>query len=64
LKTSSLCEGGANFCSGERSRLTESFAAYPRSMAEATFDFEVRPLPYRSNVDGLPQNTIIAGASL
>lgn len=57
-------EGGANFRAGECALFTESSAGYAGIKAEATFDFDVRPLPYWSNVDGAPQNTIIGGASL
>jgi sn-glycerol 3-phosphate transport system substrate-binding protein len=31
---------------------------------EATFKFDIRPLPYWASVAGAPQNTIIGGASL
>ncbi len=57
-------EGGANFRSGECALFTESSAGYAGIKDEAEFEFEVRPLPYWSNVDGAPQNTIIGGASL
>lgn len=57
-------EGGANFRSGECALFTESSAGYAGIKDEADFDFDVRPLPYWSDVDGAPQNTIIGGASL
>ena len=57
-------EGGANFRAGECALFTESSAGYAGIKAEATFDFDVRPLPYWDGVDGAPQNTIIGGASL
>lgn len=57
-------EGGANFRSGECGFFTESSAGYAGVKAEATFDFEIRPLPYWSNAKGAPQNTIIGGSSL
>ncbi|MVA98943.1 sn-glycerol-3-phosphate ABC transporter substrate-binding protein UgpB [Nitratireductor sp. CAU 1489] len=57
-------EGGANFRGGECAFFTESSAGYAGVKAEAEFDFEIRPLPYWSDVDGAPQNTIIGGSSL
>lgn len=57
-------EGGANFRSGECALFTESSAGYAGIKAEAKFDFDVRPLPYWSEAEGAPQNTIIGGASL
>ncbi len=57
-------EGGANFRAGECAFFTESSAGYAGIKAEATFDFEIRPLPYWDGVDGAPQNTIIGGSSL
>ncbi len=57
-------EGGANFRGGECALFTESSAGYAGVKAEAEFDFEIRPLPYWSDVDGAPQNTIIGGSSL
>jgi len=57
-------EGGANFRAGECAFFTESSAGYAGIKAEAKFDFEIRPLPYWSAVDGAPQNTIIGGSSL
>ncbi|MEO9828898.1 MAG: sn-glycerol-3-phosphate ABC transporter substrate-binding protein UgpB, partial [Nitratireductor sp.] len=57
-------EGGANFRGGECALFTESSAGYAGVKAEAEFDFEIRPLPYWSGVDGAPQNTIIGGSSL
>ena len=57
-------EGGANFRAGECALFTESSAGYAGIKAEAQFDFAVRPLPYWSDAEGAPQNTIIGGASL
>jgi len=57
-------EGGANFRSGECALFTESSAGYAGIKKEATFDFEVRPLPYWKGLGNSPQNTIIGGASL
>ncbi|MGB0866710.1 MAG: sn-glycerol-3-phosphate ABC transporter substrate-binding protein UgpB, partial [Granulosicoccaceae bacterium] len=57
-------EGGANFRGGECALFTESSAGYAGVKKEAQFDFDIRPLPYWSNVDGAPQNTIIGGSSL
>ncbi|EDQ32062.1 ABC-type sugar transport system, periplasmic component [Hoeflea phototrophica DFL-43] len=57
-------EGGATFRAGECGLFTESSAGYAGVKNEATFDFAIRPLPYWSEVDGAPQNTIIGGASL
>ena len=57
-------EGGANFRAGDCALFTESSAGYAGIKAEATFDFDVRPLPYWEGVGSAPQNTIIGGASL
>ena len=57
-------EGGANFRAGDCALFTESSAGYAGIKKEATFDFEVRPLPYWEGVGNSPQNTIIGGASL
>ncbi|APZ53673.1 sn-glycerol-3-phosphate ABC transporter substrate-binding protein UgpB [Salipiger abyssi] len=57
-------EGGANFRAGECALFTESSAGYAGISSEAEFDFAVRPLPYWSDAEGAPQNTIIGGASL
>ena len=57
-------EGGANFRAGECAFFTESSAGYAGVKKEAQFDFEIRPLPYWSDADGAPQNTIIGGSSL
>ncbi|GGG73524.1 ABC transporter substrate-binding protein [Salipiger pallidus] len=57
-------EGGANFRAGECALFTESSAGYAGIASEAEFDFDVRPLPYWSDVEAAPQNTIIGGASL
>ncbi len=57
-------ESGANFRGGECALFTESSAGYAGVKAEATFDFEIRPLPYYAEAEGAPFNTIIGGASL
>ena len=57
-------EGGADFRAGTCALFTESSAGYAGIKSEATFDFDVRPLPYWEGVEGAPQNTIIGGASL
>ncbi|MBL4597803.1 MAG: sn-glycerol-3-phosphate ABC transporter substrate-binding protein UgpB [Rhizobiaceae bacterium] len=57
-------EGGANFRAGECAFFTESSAGYAGVKKEAKFEFEIRPLPYWSDVAGAPQNTIIGGSSL
>ena len=57
-------EGGANFRAGECAFFTESSAGYAGVKKEAEFDFEIRPLPYWSDVEAAPQNTIIGGSSL
>ncbi|MEZ5811444.1 MAG: sn-glycerol-3-phosphate ABC transporter substrate-binding protein UgpB [Rhizobiaceae bacterium] len=57
-------EGGANFRGGECALFTESSAGYAGVKKEAQFEFEIRPLPYWSDAEGAPQNTIIGGSSL
>lgn len=57
-------EGGANFRAGDCALFTESSAGYAGINSDATFDFDVRPLPYWEGVGSAPQNTIIGGASL
>ena len=57
-------ESGAQFRAGECAMFTESSAGYAGVKAEATFAFEIRPLPYWPDAAGAPQNTIIGGASL
>ncbi|MGB0848380.1 MAG: sn-glycerol-3-phosphate ABC transporter substrate-binding protein UgpB [Thiolinea sp.] len=57
-------EGGANFRAGECALFTESSAGYAGVKKEAKFDFEIRSLPYWSEAEGAPQNTIIGGSSL
>jgi len=57
-------EGGANFRAGDCALFTESSAGYAGVKAEAEFAFDIRPLPYWSDAEGAPQNTIIGGASL
>ncbi|PWW01767.1 carbohydrate ABC transporter substrate-binding protein (CUT1 family) [Hoeflea marina] len=57
-------EAGTPFRAGECALMTESSAGYAGVKKEATFDFAIRPLPYWSDAEGAPQNTIIGGASL
>lgn len=57
-------EAGANFRAGECAIFTESSAGYAGVKAEATFNWDIRPLPYWGDVAGAPWNTIIGGASL
>lgn len=57
-------ESGANFRAGECALFTESSAGYAGIAEEAQFAFDVRPLPYDSDVIDTPLNTIIGGASL
>ena len=57
-------ESGARFRAGECALYTESSAGYAGVKNEATFEFNIRPLPYWEGVEGAPQNTIIGGASL
>jgi sn-glycerol 3-phosphate transport system substrate-binding protein len=57
-------EGGANFRAGDCALFTESSAGYAGVKKEATFSFDIRPLPYWASAQGAPQNTIIGGASL
>lgn len=57
-------ESGARFRAGECALYTESSAGYAGVKNEATFEFNLRPLPYWKDVEGAPQNTIIGGASL
>lgn len=57
-------ESGANFRGGECALFTESSAGYAGVKDQAEFAFDIRPLPYWSDVEGAPQNTIIGGSSL
>ena len=43
---------------------TASSAAYANIKRNAKFDFGIAKLPYYSDVQGAPQNTVIGGASL
>ena len=52
------------FTTGECAMLLESSAGYARVNAEAKFKFGVGMLPYWPKMKGVPQNTIIGGASL
>ncbi|MFT3803197.1 MAG: sn-glycerol-3-phosphate ABC transporter substrate-binding protein UgpB [Burkholderiaceae bacterium] len=57
-------EPEAKFYSGECAMLTSSSAAYANIKRNAKFAFGIGKLPYYSDVDGAPQNTVIGGASL
>ncbi|MCB9947791.1 MAG: sn-glycerol-3-phosphate ABC transporter substrate-binding protein UgpB [Rhodospirillaceae bacterium] len=57
-------EAMARFRAGECGMATESSAGYAGIKADAQFPFTVAPLPYWSDVEGAPVNTIIGGASL
>lgn len=57
-------ESGAQFRAGECALFTESSAGYAGVKSEATFAFDIRPLPYWDSVEAAPVNTIIGGASL
>jgi sn-glycerol 3-phosphate transport system substrate-binding protein len=57
-------EADARFFSGECAMMTSSSAAYGNIQKNAKFKFAVSPLPYYSDVQGAPQNTVIGGASL
>ena len=52
------------FMSGECAMITTSSGSYANIKANAKFEFGVSPLPYYPNVKGVPQNTIIGGATL
>ncbi|HRO59812.1 MAG TPA: sn-glycerol-3-phosphate ABC transporter substrate-binding protein UgpB [Burkholderiaceae bacterium] len=57
-------EGDSKFASGECAMGTASSAAYANIKRNAEFDFGIARLPYYSDVQGAPQNTVIGGASL
>lgn len=57
-------EPEARFFSGECGMLTSSSAAYANIMKNAKFHVGISTLPYYADVPGVPQNTIIGGASL
>jgi len=57
-------EGDAKFYSGECAMFTGSSATYGNIKRNAKFDFGISKLPYYSDVEGAPQNTVIGGASL
>lgn len=57
-------EGDAKFYSGECAMFTGSSSAYGNIKRNAKFDFGISKLPYYSDVEGAPQNTVIGGASL
>jgi len=57
-------EGDSKFYSGECAMFTGSSATYGNIKRNAKFDFGISKLPYYSDVEGAPQNTVIGGASL
>jgi sn-glycerol 3-phosphate transport system substrate-binding protein len=57
-------EAEAKFYSGECAMLTSSSGAYANISKNAKFKYAVAALPYYSDVQGAPQNTVIGGASL
>ena len=54
----------AVYAAGECAMTTGSSALYARIKREAKFAFGISTLPYYPDVPGVPQNTIIGGASL
>jgi sn-glycerol 3-phosphate transport system substrate-binding protein len=56
--------GDAKFASGECAMTTMSSAAYGLTKSTLKADFGISTLPYYSDVEGAPQNTVIGGASL
>jgi sn-glycerol 3-phosphate transport system substrate-binding protein len=54
----------ATFVSGECAMYTGSSAAYGNIKRNAKFSAGISPLPYYPDVPGVPQNTVIGGASL
>jgi sn-glycerol 3-phosphate transport system substrate-binding protein len=56
--------GNAKFSSGEVGMYTESSAGYAGFKKTAQFEFRTSMLPYWPDMKGVPQNTIIGGASL
>lgn len=57
-------KGNAKFSSEECAMYTESSAGYAGFKKTCKFAFGTAMLPYWSDVEGAPQNTIIGGASL
>jgi len=57
-------KGNAKFSSEECAMYTESSAGYAGFAKTCKFAFGTSMLPYWSDVEGAPQNTIIGGASL
>ncbi len=57
-------QGDAKFASGECAMTTMSSAAYGLTKSTLKADFGISTLPYYSDVQGAPQNTVIGGASL
>ncbi len=56
--------GNAKFSSGEVAMYTESSAGYAGFKKTCKFPFRTSMLPYWPDAPGVPQNTIIGGASL
>jgi sn-glycerol 3-phosphate transport system substrate-binding protein len=57
-------KGSSKFSSGECAMYTESSAGYAGFKSTAKFEFGTGMLPYWPDLPGVPQNTIIGGASL
>ncbi|MBU6271988.1 MAG: sn-glycerol-3-phosphate ABC transporter substrate-binding protein UgpB [Betaproteobacteria bacterium] len=57
-------EGDSKFFSGECAMFTGSSAAYANIKRNAKFNFAIARLPYYTDVQGAPQNSVIGGASL
>ena len=53
-----------SFVSGECAMITTSSGFYGNAKKNAKFNFGLSTLPYYSDVEGAPQNTVIGGASL
>jgi sn-glycerol 3-phosphate transport system substrate-binding protein len=56
--------GDAKFASGECAMTTMSSGAYGLAKSTLKAEFGISTLPYYSDVEGAPQNTIVGGASL
>ena len=56
--------GEGRFTAGECPIFLTSSAFFGNVRANAKFDFGAAPMPYYSDVEGAPQNSIIGGASL
>jgi sn-glycerol 3-phosphate transport system substrate-binding protein len=57
-------QGDAKFSSGECAMFTGSAGAQAGIKKAATFDWSINFIPYRDDVKGAPQNSIIGGASV